>query len=284
MQFEGKIEIATACNLAQVSRAGFYREYVEHAPREAEVALRDAIQRIALENRFYGYRRITAELRDQGWVVNGKCVLRLMRLDNLLSLRRRKFVITTESRHCFGLYANLAESVKLVTVNQLWVADITYIRLRETFLYLAVILDAFSRKVLGWELDETLETRLPLAALDRALASRVVPAGIVHHSDRGLQYASKEYITRLLDHGFLVSMSRPGSPWENARAESFMKTLKSEEVHVRQYRDLRDAKRSIGHFLEDVYNAKRRHSALGYRSPVDFEAQHENQRNAFSQA
>ena len=282
MQLEGKIEVARACELAQVSRAGFYRQYEERAPRQAEVALRDAIQRIALENRFYGYRRVTAELRHQGWMVNGKCVLRLMRLDNLLSLRRRKFVLTTESRHCFGLYANLAESVKLVTVNQLWVADITYIRVREAFLYLAVVLDAFSRKVVGWALEETLETSLPLAALDRALASRVIPAGIVHHSDRGLQYASKEYIICLLDHGFLISMSRSGSPWENARAESFMKTLKCEEVHLRRYRNLADARRSIGHFLQDVYNGERLHSALGYQTPVAFEAQLGQPRHAFS--
>lgn len=282
MQLEGKIEIATACELAQISRAGFYREYVEHAPRQAEVGLRDAIQRVALANPFYGYRRLTAELRQQGWVVNGKCVLRLTRLDNLLSLRRRKFVVTTESRHCYGLYPNLAESVKLVTVNQLWVADITYVRLREAFIYLAVVLDAFSRKLLGWALDETLETRLPLAALDRALANRLIPAGIVHHSDRGFQYASKEYITRLLDHGFLISMSRAGSPWENARAESFMKTLKCEEVHLRKYRDLNDARRSIGHFLEEVYNCNRLHSALGYQSPVAFETQHAQQRHAFA--
>lgn len=282
MQLEGKIEIAAACELAQLSRAGFYRGYVDHAPHQAEIALRDAIQRVALDNPFYGYRRVTAELRHQGWVVNGKCVLRLTRLDNLLSLRRRKFVITTESRHCFGVYANLVESVKLVTVNQLWVADITYIRLSEAFIYLAVVLDAFSRKVLGWELGETLETSLPLAALDRALANRVVPAGIVHHSDRGLQYASKEYITRLLDHGFLISMSRAGSPWENARAESFMKTLKCEEVHLRQYRNLQDARTSIAHFLDEVYNCERLHSALGYQSPVTFEAHHGLQRDAFS--
>jgi putative transposase len=282
MQLEGRIQVATACELAQVSRAGFYREYVEHAPRQAEIALRDAIQRVTLENPFYGYRRVTAELRDQGWLVNGKCVLRLTRLDNLLSLRRRKFVVTTESRHCFGLFANLAESVKLVTVNQLWVADITYIRLREAFIYLAVVLDAFSRKVVGWAVDETLETSLPLAALDRALEDRVIPAGIVHHSDRGLQYASKEYITRLLDHGFLISMSRAGSPWENAKAESFIKTLKCEEVHLRKYRDLKDARKSIGHFLDDVYNSKRRHSALGYQSPVAFEAQYAQHRHAFA--
>jgi putative transposase len=282
MQLEGKIEVATACELAQVSRAGFYRGYVEHAPRQAEVALRDAIQRAALQNPFYGYRRVTAELQHQGWVVNHKCVLRLTRLDNLLSLRRRKFVLTSDSRHCYGLYANLAESVKLVTVNQLWVADITYIRLRESFIYLAVVLDAFSRKVLGWELGETLETSLPLAALDRALANRVIPAGMVHHSDRGLQYASKEYIDRLLQHGFLISMSRVGSPWENAKAESFMKTLKCEEVHLRKYRDLQDARTSIGHFLEDVYNCKRLHSALGYQSPVAFETRHAEQRHAFA--
>lgn len=282
MQLEGKIQVATACEWAQISRAGFYREYVEHAPRQAEIALRDAIQRVVLDNPFYGYRRVTAELCDLGWVVNRKCVLRLMRLDNLLSLRGRKFVSTTDWRHSLGLYANLAESVKLVTVNQLWVADITYIRVREAFVYLAVVLDAFSRKVLGWALDEKLEVSLPLTALDNALADRIVPVGIVHHSDRGLQYASKEYVARLLDHGFLISMSRAGRPWENGRAESFMKTLKCEEVHLRQYRDFDDARRSIGHFLEDVYNCKRRHSALSYQPPVAFEAQLAEQRHAFS--
>jgi putative transposase len=272
MQLEGTLDVIRACELAQVSRAGLYREYREHEPRRAEAQLRDAIQRIALENHFYGYRRVAAELRHQGWVANHKCVLRLMRKDNLLCLRKRRFVLTTDSRHPYGVFPNLTQDFKLAGINQLWVADITYIRLREAFVYLAVILDAFSRKVVGWALEETLESGLVVCALDRALADRSIPAGVIHHSDQGVQYASKEYVEKLLAHGFRISMSRKASPWENARAEAFMKTLKSEEVDLRQYRDLDDARNSIAHFLEQVYNGKRLHSALGYLSPVAFEA------------
>ena len=254
MQLEGKVEISRACELAQVSRAGFYREYAEHEPLQAAIALRDVIQRIVIDNRVYGYRRVGAELEKQGWVVNHKRVLRIMREDNLLCLRKRRFVLTTDSRHPYGVYPNLAQALKLTRIDQLWVADITYIRLREQFVYLAVILDAFSRKVLGWSLEETLEASLVVTALEQALAERAVAPGIMHHSDRGVQYASKEYVEKLLDHGFLISMSRAGCPWENARAESFMKTLKTEEVYLREYRDREEARQSIAHFLHAVYN------------------------------
>jgi putative transposase len=272
MQLEGVLDVARACELATVSRAGVYRAYAEHEPRQEETALRDAIQRIAVENRCYGYRRIAAELRQQGREVNHKRVLRLMRADNLLCLRKRRFVLTTDSRHPYGVFPNLTKELAVTAVHQVWVADITYIRLREQFIYLAVVLDAFSRKVLGWALEETLEAGLAVAALDRALADRSIPSGVIHHSDQGVQYASKDYVEKLLAHDFRISMSRKGSPWENARAEAFMKTLKSEEVNLRQYRDLEDARSSIAHFLEEVYNGKRLHSALGYLSPLAFEA------------
>jgi putative transposase len=271
MQLEGVLDAARACELAQVSRAGLYRSFQEHEPRQEQTALRDAMQQIALENRAYGYRRVAAELRQQGWVVNHKRVLRLAREDNLLCLRKRRFVLTTDSRHPYGVFPNLAKDLPLTGIHQLWVADITYIRLREQFIYLAVILDAFSRKVLGWDLRERLEAVLALTALERALADRPIPPGVIHHSDRGVQYASTDYVEKLLAHGFRVSMSRKASPWENARAESFMKTLKSEEVYLREYRDLEDARNSIAHFLEQVYNPKRLHSALGYVSPIAFE-------------
>jgi transposase InsO family protein len=272
MQLAGSVlSIDEACRAAQVSRAGFYRSFDEQAPRQAETELRDWIQRVALENRFYGYRRVAAELRLQGVVVNHKRVLRVMREDNLLSLRKRRFVVTTDSRHYRPIFPNLLAGREITAPNQVWVADITYIRLREEFIFLAVVLDAFSRRVLGWELGESLQATLALAALNRALAERPVPAGIIHHSDQGIQYASAEVIDRLLECGFQISMSRKASPWENGRVESFMKTLKAEEVSLRQYRNLAEARRSIGHFLDQVYNQQRLHSALGYLPPVHFE-------------
>jgi transposase InsO family protein len=278
MQLEGShLSIEEVCAAAQVSRAGYYRYFDEHAPRQAETELRDRIQRVALENRFYGYRRVTTELRLQGLIVNHKRVLRVMRDDNLLSLRKRKFVVTTDSTHGRLAYPNLITDVSLTAPNQVWVADITYVRLREEFIFLAVVLDAFSRRVLGWDLGESLQTSLALAALNRALAERSVCAGIIHHSDQGVQYASAEYLDRLQALDFQISMSRKGSPWENGRAESFMKTLKAEEVSLKQYRDIEQARRSIGHFIEDVYNQHRLHSALGYLSPAQFELNCANQ-------
>jgi len=273
MQLEGSpLSIEDACRAAQVSRAGYYRYFDQHAPRQAETELRDKIQRIALENRYYGYRRVTADLRLQGVIVNHKRVLRVMREDNLLSLRKRKFVVTTDSTHGRPVYPNLIAGLALTAPNQLWVADITYIRLLEEFIFLAVILDAFSRRVLGWELGESLQTNLAIRALDRAVVDRRVPAGIIHHSDQGVQYASADYVNRLEELGFQISMSRKGAPWENGRAESFIKTLKAEEVSLKPYRHIAEARRSIGHFLEGVYNQRRLHSALGYLAPVIFEA------------
>ena len=272
MQLEGHLPIDRACDLARVSRAGFYRYYEEHEPRQADMVLRDAIQRIVLANRFYGYRRVTAELAQQGLVVNHKRVLRLMRLDNLLAVRKRRFVFTTNSRHTSAVFPNLTEGLQLTGLNQLWIADITYVRVREAFLYLAIVLDAFSRRAVGWELGEDLRAELALRALYRALADRPIRPGIVHHSDRGVQYCSDVYLGRLRSQGFAISMSRSGNPYENARAESFLKTLKCEEVYLRQYRDAEEARASIGHFIEEVYNRKRLHSALGYAAPEAFEA------------
>lgn len=263
--------IGQACQWAGLSRAGFYRHYEEHAPRQAEVELRHAIQQIVLDNRFYGYRRVSIELDKRGWVVNHKRLLRLMKQDNLLCLRKRRYVLTTDSHHPFAIYPNLVPQLPLNGINQLWVADITYIRLREQFLYLAVLLDAFSRRVVGWQLGDSLESELVQGALLRALEERPIQPGTVHHSDRGVQYCCKEYISRLESHGFLISMSRSGNPYDNAKAESFMKTLKCEEVYLVDYRDREEAQRSIAHFLEQVYNRKRLHSSIGYLSPAAFE-------------
>jgi len=263
--------VTEACRGAGLSRAGFYRHYEEHAPAQADVELRDAIHRIALENRFYGYRRVTAALRQQDWAVNHKRVCRLMRADNLLALRKKRYVLTTDSHHPFAIYPNLVPRLVVNSINQLWVADLTYIRLRETFLYLAVILDAHSRKAVGWELGDTLEASLAVAALQRAIADRAIEPGIVHHSDRGVQYASGDYVAMLEGNGFLISMSRTGNPYDNAKAESFMKTLKCEEVYLKTYRDREEVRASITHFIEEVYNRKRLHSALGYLPPASFE-------------
>jgi len=222
----------------------------------------------------YGRRRITAELQRGGWTVNHKRVHRIMREDNLLCLRRRKFVVTTDSRHGHPVYPNLAAGLKPTGVNQLWVADITYIRLETEFVYLAVILDAFSRRVVGWALDRTLEATLATGALRRALEQRQPPAGLVHHSDRGVQYACGQYTALLKEHGITISMSRKGNPYYNAACESFMKTLKYEEVYRQEYRDLAEALASIRQFIDKVYNQQRLHSALGYRPPEEFERDH----------
>jgi putative transposase len=267
-----ELAIERMCELAGVSRRSFYRFDPDPKPAERDMDLRDAIQRIALEMPNYGRPRMTAELRRRGWVVNAKRVHRIMREDNLLCLRRRKFLATTDSRHGFPIYPNLAGKMTLSNVNQLWVADITYIRLESEFVYLAVVLDAFSRRVIGWSLDRTLEAQLAVAALQMALARRSVNANLVHHSDRGIQYAASEYTSLLAQRGIQISMSRKGNPYDNARTESFMKTLKYEEVYRQEYRDLPDALRSLRRFIEKVYNEKRLHSALGYLPPSEFEA------------
>jgi len=254
-----------------VSRRSFYRFDPDAKPVERDMDLRDAIQRIALEMPSYGRPRITAELRRRAWVVNAKRVHRILREDNLLCLRRRKFLVTTDSRHGFPIYPNLAGELQLTDINQLWIADITYIRLEVEFVYLAVVLDAFSRRVIGWALERTLEAKLTMTALKMALSRRKVKAGLVHHSDRGVQYAADDYTSLLVQHGIQISMSRKGNPYDNARTESFMKTLKYEEVYRQEYRDLPDALRSLRRFIEKVYNEKRLHSALGYLPPSEFE-------------
>jgi putative transposase len=259
------------CRTAGVSRAGFYRFGREGRPAGKDAKLRDEMQKVALEWPSYGSRRIKEELKQRGWKVNRKRVQRLMREDNLLCLRKRKFVVTTDSTHGLHVYPNLACEKVVTGVDQLWIADITYIRLAEEFVYLAVILDACSRRVIGWELDDTLENSLPITALRRALNERAVIPGLIHHSDRGVQYASGDYVQLLKDSGIEISMSRKASPWDNATCESFMKTLKWEEVYRTEYRDKADARTRIGNFLEDVYNERRLHSALAYRSPVQFE-------------
>jgi transposase InsO family protein len=235
------------------------------------MTLRNQIQHIALRWPAYGYRRVHAELVRQGWRINHKRVLRVMRIDNLLCVRRRKFIFTTDSRHGLPIYPNLVEGLVVTRIDQLWVADITYIRLRLEFVYLAVILDAFSRRCLGWALRRSLEAALTLEALRMALQQRRPKPGLVHHSDRGVQYASRDYTAELQQHGIRISMSRIASPYDNAQAESFIKTLKYEEVYRTEYRSLEDARASIGEFLEKIYNHKRLHSALGYRPPVEFE-------------
>jgi putative transposase len=274
MSLQGNLSIERMCQLAQVSRAGFYRLLQEQEPVQEEMEVRSTIQQIVLEHRRrYGYRRVTAELRRRGLLVNHKRVARLMREDNLLAVQPRAFVVTTDSKHEFEVYLNLASKLKLTSINQLWVADITYIRLQTEFVYLAVILDGFSRKVVGWALERTLATRLTKAALEQALVARRPLSGLVHHSDRGLQYASNEYVQVLQEHQIIPSMSRPANPYDNASCESFMKTLKHEEIYANDYRDLDHLRSNIETFIEAYYNRSRLHSALGYQSPDEFERQ-----------
>ena len=271
---QGEPTIARLCALAGASRAGYYRNWAASAPRQEETAIRDMVQRVALAEKTYGYRRVTFELERAGVVVNHKRVLRLMREDNLLCLRRRAFVpATTDSKHGWRVVPNLTHGIILTGIDQLWVADITYIRMREEFVYLAVVLDAFSRRVIGWALEAHLQASLTITALNMALAARhPAPGSLIHHSDRGVQYACNDYTDILQAHDVRPSMSRIGCPYDNAKAESFMKTLKNDEVDGRSYRDIDKARSAIGTFLEDVYNRRRLHSALAYRPPAEFEA------------
>jgi transposase InsO family protein len=271
---QGDLGIERMCRLAGVSRAGYYRHWQASAPRQEEMGLRDALQRLALADRNCGYRRLGVLLRREGWLANHKRVLRLMREDNLLCLRRSPFVpVTTDSRHGWRVVPNLARGMELSGVDQLWVADITYVHMAEEFAYLAIVLDAFSRRVVGWALDLHLQASLAIAALQMAIAARrPSPGSLIHHSDRGVQYACGDYGAILRAHDIQASMSRVGNPYDNAKAESFMRTLKREEVDGSSYRDITDARARIGAFIEEVYNRQRLHSALDYRSPHDYEA------------
>lgn len=272
MSLQGSLSVERMCQLAQVSRAGFYRSLKEQQPQYEEVELRSMIQQIFLAHRRrYGYRRVTKELRQRGWMVNRKRVQRLMQEDNLLAVQPKSFVTTTDSKHACEVYLNLAGRMKVTGLNQLWVADLTYIRLHGEFVYLAVLLDAFSRKVVGWALERTLTSRLTITALERALAQRQPPPGLVHHSDRGVQYAAQEYVELLQRHQLIPSMSRPANPYDNATCESFIKTLKREEIYANEYRNLEHLQQSIEEFIDRYYNRVRLHSALGYRSPAEFE-------------
>jgi putative transposase len=281
MPVQGSMSVERMCQLAQVSRAGFYRSLQERAPVEEGMEVRSAIQQIVLEHRRrYGYRRVSAELRRRGMLANHKRVARIMRADNLLAMQPRQFVVTTDSHHQMEVYLNLAYRMKLTGIDQLWVADITYIRLRAEFVYLAVILDGFSRKVVGWALERTLSSRLATAALQQAIAKRQPRPGLIHHSDRGVQYASGEYAAILDQHHMIPSMSRPANPYDNASCESFIKTLKREEIYANAYENLEHLRANIEVFIEQYYNQQRLHSALGYRSPDEFERQAQCQSEA----
>jgi transposase InsO family protein len=267
------LTIAKMCDLAQITRAQFYRHRRAASVEESDSQLHDAVKAAALEMPSYGYRRVTEHLRRGGRRINGKTVLHSMRHQNLLCKRHRRFYRTTDSQHGHHVYPNRAREMKVTGINQLWIADITYVRMARGFVYLAAILDAYSRRVIGWAISRFLDAELALAALQMALAARKVGDCLVHHSDRGVQYACTDYTGKLLERGISISMSRRGNPYDNARCERFMRTLKEEEVYLSEYETLNEARSSIAHFIEAVYNQKRLHSALGYMPPVEFEQQ-----------
>jgi putative transposase len=267
-----EMSIEKLCELMGVSRSWYYERPSATEKAKKDVALRDAVEQIVLEFPGYGYRRVTAALRRAGWAVNHKRVLRIMREDSLLCQLKRRFVPTTDSAHAFGRYPNLIKDIEIDGLDRVWISDITYIRLPTTFCYLAAILDAYSRKCVGWHLSRQTDTRLTLSALEMALATRSPAVGLIHHSDQGVQYASSEYVLRLEEAGALISMAAVGNPYENAQVESFFRTLKLEEVYIKDYRDFEEAQENIGEFIEEVYNEKRLHSSLGYLPPVEFEA------------
>jgi len=266
-------DVLRLCRLAGLPRATYYRHLAGRSGEADECELRDLIQRICLKHRFYGYRRVTATLRRQGMLVNAKKVQRLMREDNLLAQRKAPFLKPPADRpSAFLIVPNLVRGLVPSAPDQIWVADITYVHLARAFAYLAVILDAFSRKAVGWAFEDTLDASIAIAALDTALSTRKPqPGSLIHHSDRGVQYASIAYRQRLADRDITISMSRPGNPFDNAKAESFMKTLKTEEINGKAFADISDARRRINSFIAEVYNKDRLHSALGYQSPLEFE-------------
>ncbi len=271
-----KLPISTRhlCDLLQVNRAWYYakpHQVLSSSQSTEEIALRDVIEQIILDFPGYGYRRVTHALKRAGWIVNHKRVLRVMREESLLCHLKRHFVHTTDSHHGYRIYPNLVHGRTPDAPDVIWVADLTYIRLPKEFVYLAAILDAFSRRCIGWNLSTRIDTNLALGALEEALATREVKPGLIHHSDRGVQYASTSYVERLMSVGVQISMSAKGNAYDNAKAESFFKTLKQEEVYLKQYQTFEEAQSNIGQFLDDVYNTKRLHSSLGYLPPVEFE-------------
>jgi len=274
-QYAGNLDVDRACAALNVSKSGYFdwQKRSPAAPDPFEMKLRSGMQQIALSFPCYGYRRMSKELRRRGFMVNHKRILALMRKDNLLCVRKRFKPQTTDSNHSFRVYPNLARDLQVTGLNQLWVADITYIRLLREFVYLAVIIDVFSRRCIGWELSRNIDTKLTLNALTMAMRKRrgMKLSGLVHHSDQGVQYAADEYVAMLGENGIRISMSRKGNPYDNAFAESFMKTLKAEEVDLSEYESFIEAYENIERFIEVVYNKKRLHSSIGYAPPVEFE-------------
>ena len=272
-QAHPELSVQRLCEMFELSRSWYYEHLKQPEDDAEEIALRDQIEQIILEFSGYGYRRVTHALARQGWQVNHKRVLRIMREESLLCHLKKRFVIaTTNSRHHFPVYPNMLAGVVLERPDQAWVADLTYIRLRSTFVYLACILDAFSRRCVGWHLSREMTTQLTLTALKHAIAQRRPQPGLIHHSDRGVQYASSEYIEQLQQIGAHISMSSVSNPYDNAKAESFFKTLKQEEVYLKEYESFADAEANLAVFIEMVYNTKRLHSSLGYLPPAEFEA------------
>jgi putative transposase len=272
--------ISQLCETLQVSRSWYYEKQARPEAGETDVELRDAIERIILEFAGYGYRRVTHALKRAGWVVNHKRVLRIMREESLLCQLKRHFVHTTDSQHPYQVYPNLVKGMTIEAPDVVWVADLTYIRLPTSFVYLAAVLDAYSRKCVGWKLSKHIDTQVTLGALEAALTTRKVKAGLIHHSDRGVQYASTDYVTRLRSIQAQISMSAVGNPYDNAKAESFFKTLKREEVYLKQYQTFQEAEDNIRQFIEDVYNTKRLHSSLGYLPPTEFEEAYNSARES----
>ena len=265
------LSLRRLCHLLGVSRSWYYAHPTPETLAERDLDLRDAIERVTLEFPGYGYRRVTHALQRDGWAVNHKRVLRVMRQESLLCQLKQRFLVTTDSAHGLPTYPNLLAETTLSAPNQAWVADITSVRLPTGFVYLACVLDAYSRRCVGWKLSRQIDTQLALTALAMALTLRQPAPGLIHHSDRGVQYASLAYVARLEQAGARVSMSAKGNPYDNAKAESFFKTLKREEVYLQAYRTFAEAETNLGHFIEAVYNQKRLHSSLGYVPPAEFE-------------
>lgn len=268
-----ELSIERLCELFGVSRSWYYERSSRPESTQEETALRDQIERLILEFPGYGYRRVTHALAREGIVVNHKRVLRIMQEESLLCHLKKRFVVrTTDSRHGLPVYPNVLTDAVLTAPDQAWVADLTYIHLRSAFVYLACILDAFSRRCVGWHLSRDMTTQLTLAALRLAIAQRHPQSGLIHHSDRGVQYASHDYVDQLEQIGAQISMSSVSNPYDNAKAESFFKTLKQEEVYLKEYESFADAEANLEVFIEQVYNTKRLHSSLGYLPPAEFEA------------